>query len=238
MKLKQGCSFLLSILIFVMLANVMNANAMHTGFEITELTNEDKNTFISNINLVLIDEEPTKKSITCFDVNSNGFIAIGQNTVDRKTICVYSNEGVFQYGYTFNCSGDFGVEWDEENLNIYFVRSGVIVSVTSKGETLDVFEVQNTIKNNSYINHFIHATNRTVGNDEYFIRNDMGLLNIFASSYSVIIVKDSTGTESIIYDVGSMQLTKMIVTISLICVFVFVAIAAIARQFVKLRTGD
>jgi hypothetical protein len=216
----------------------MKVNAMYTGFKTNDLPSEEKNMFISNINILSIDEEPVKTPITCFDVNSNQLIAIGQNTSDRKTICVYSNKGTFQYGYTFNCSGDFGLEWDEENLNIYFVRSGVIVSVTPKCEVLGVFEIQNTIENNSYVNHFIHATERTMNNTEYFIRNNMGPLNLFASSYSQIIVKDSTGTESIIYDVGSMQLTKIIVNVSFICVFILVAIEVVFLKFIKLRRGN
>ena len=238
MKVKRSCFFLLFVFIFVIFTSAMKVNAMHTGFKTNELSSEEKDMFISNINVLSIDEEPVKKAITCFDVNSNHLIAVGQNSSDRKTICVYSGEGDFQYGYTFNCSGDFGVEWDEENLNIFFVRSSVIVSVTPKGEVLDAFEVQNTIENNSYVNHFIHATKTEIDNYEYYIRNNMGLLNLFAPSYSQIIVKDSTGAESIIYDVSSMQLTKTIVTISLICVFVFVAVAVVIWQFIKLRRGN
>ena len=238
MKVKRSCFFLLFVFIFVIFISAMKVNAMHTGFKTNELSSEEKDMFISNINVLSIDEEPVKKAITCFDVNSNHLIAVGQNSSDRKTICVYSGEGDFQYGYTFNCSGDFGVEWDEENLNIFFVRSSVIVSVTPKGEVLDAFEVQNTIENNSYVNHFIHATKKEIDNYEYYIRNNMGLLNLFAPSYSQIIVKDSTGAESIIYDVSSMQLTKTIVTISLICVFVIVAVAVVIWQFIKLRRGN
>ncbi len=236
--MKRGRLFLLSIFIFVMFTNVTRVNAMHTGFKTNELTAEEKNMFLSNINIILIDEEPVKKTIICFDVNSNQLIAIGQNTPDRKTICVYSNEGVFQYGYTFNCSGAFGVEWDEENLNIYFVRSSVIISVSPKGEVLGAYEVQNTIENNSYVNHFIHATKRTIDNNEYFIKNNMGLLNLFAVSYSQIIVKDSAGFENVIYDIGPIQITKTIVTIGLICIFVLVATAVVFWQFIKLRRGN
>ncbi|MBO5463245.1 MAG: hypothetical protein J6A49_08025 [Clostridia bacterium] len=238
MKMSRRYLIILSVFIFVLFTNVMKVNAVNTGFKTNQFTSEEKNIFISNINLLTIDEEPVKKTITCFDVNSDQLIAIGQNTSDRKTICIYSNEGVFQYGYTFNCSGDFGVEWDEENLNIYFVRSSVIVSVTPRGEVLDVLEIKNTIENNSYVNHFIHYTKRTIGDAEYFIGNDLGILNLFASSYSQMIVKDSTGIESVIYDVGSTQLTNIIVTIGFVCVFVFVAIAFVARQFIRtIRTG-
>ena len=63
----------------------------------------------------------------------------------------------------------------------------------------------------------------------------MRLFNWIALSFSQIVAIDATGTESIIYDVNSMQLTKMIVTISLICVLVFVAVAVVIWQFIKLR---
>ena len=157
MRRKQIYLFLLFVFLIVVSISTIEVNAMHTGFEITELPSEEKELFISNINILSIDEEPAKKTIKCFDVNGDQLIAIGQNTSNRKTICVYSNKGVFQYGYTFNCTGDFGVEWDEEKLNIYFVRSSVIVSVSPKGEVLGAFEVENTIDNNSYINHFFHT---------------------------------------------------------------------------------
>lgn len=63
----------------------------------------------------------------------------------------------------------------------------------------------------------------------------MRLFNWIALSFSQIVTIDATGTESIIYDVNSMQLTKMIVTISLIWVLVFFAVAVVIWQFIKLR---
>ena len=235
MKLKRDYLFLLSLFMCVLFANVMKVNAMNTGFETDHLPAEVKNRFISNSNILLIEDEPAKKAIKCFDVNSDNLIAIGQNTRDRKTICIYSSNGVFQYGYTFDCSGDFGVEWDGENLNIYYVRSDVIVSVTPSGEIVGVCEVQNTIENNSYVNRFIHASQRTVGDTEYFIGNNMGILNLFASSYSWIIIKDITGAERVIYDVSSIQLANMIATIVVVCMVVAVAVVVIAREFIKLK---
>lgn len=227
------------IFVFLLFTNVIEAGAMNTGFKTNHLPTEDKNIFISNSDISLIEDEPAKKTIVCFDVNSNKLIAIGQRTSSStNTICVYSSEGIFQYGYTFNCSGDFGVEWDEDNLNIYFVRSSVIVSVTPSGDILDVFEVQNTIENNSYENNFIRATERKIEDTEYIIENDMGIFNFFASSYSLITVKDSTGTERVIYDVSSTQHLNMILTIIAVCVLILVAIAVIVWHFIKQKRGD
>ena len=236
MRTKRYCLFLLSIFVFVLFTNTMVVNAMNTGFETSSLPSEEKTKFISGINLLPLNEEPGKTTIMSFDVNSNRLIAIGQNTSSRKRICVYSDEGVFQYGYTFNCTGDFGVEWDDENLNIFFVRSDVIVSVTPSGEVLDALEVQDTIENNSYVYQFIHSTKRVVGDTEYFLGNDLGILNLFSLSYSQITVKDSVGTENVIYDVGSTQLYNAIGNIGFLSLFIFAAV--IAWRVIKLSRGN
>lgn len=238
MKLKRSFLFLLSVFMIVLFTNMVEVKAMNTGFETNHFPTEEKNTFIANINILPIGKESAKKSITCFDVNNNRLIAIGQNTLDRKTICIYSSDGVFQYGYTFNCSGAFGVEWDEENLNIYFVRSGAIVSVTPTGEVLDVFEVQNTIDNNTHSNDVLYSTRRIIGDTTYLIRNDMGIFNWIAISYSQIITIDATGAECIIYDVNSTQFLNTVVLFIFILMFVSVAVALVIREFIKLKHGN
>jgi len=235
MKMKRSCLFLLFTFIFVLFTNMMTVEAVHTGFQTDYMTNEDKNTFISNVNISPIDQEPAKNTIKCFDVNNNHLIAIGQNASERKTICVYSNEGVFQYGYTFRCNGDFGIEWDGENLNIYFVRSDVIVSVTPGGEVLDVLEVQNTIDNNSYVNHFIHSTKRVIDDTEYVIENNPRIFDWVTASYSQVVVKDETGSETTIYDAASVQVFNVIVTFIIVFGFVAVAVSVIVGQLIRIK---
>lgn len=235
MKMKRGCLFLLFVFAVVLFTNGMRAEAMHTGFQTDLLSDEKQNRFISNIDIELIGKEPSKKTIQCFDVNNNHLIAIGHGGTERKAVCVYSDDGIFQYGYTFNCSGDFGVEWDEENLNIYFVRSDVIVSVAPNGEVLDVLEVKNTVDNNSYVNHFMHSTKRSVGETEYVIDNYPRILNLVTASYSQLIVKDENGTEITVYDAGSMQLFNVIITAVVVGTFIAMAVSVIVYQ-IKMKT--
>ena len=161
MKIKRKI-LLISIFIFVLICNPIAVNAINTGFLTDEMPGKVQNQFIENIDLRLIKSEPEKSSVVCFDVNEKQMIAAGQKSSDSKVICVYSNNGDFQYGYMFNCSGDFGVEWDNDNLNIYFVRSDVVISVSQNGEISDVLEVTNSIENNSYVNHFFHATESSI----------------------------------------------------------------------------
>ena len=238
MKFKLIYLLLSFVLLIVISTNAIEANAMNTGFSTEELSEETKNMFISNISISPLKAEPAKKDILCFDVNEQGMIAIGQKDSQRKEVCVYTSQGEFLYGYTFNCTQSFCVEWDEQYVNIYFVRSDVIISLDSDGNILDAKKTLDTIDNNSYINSLLFSTTRTVGNTTYLIRNDMGIFNWIAPSFSQIVTIDETGTESIIYDVNSMQFTKMIITTSFIFVFVLVAIAVIIWQFIKLRRGN
>ena len=240
MKFKRIYLLISFVLLIVISTNAIEVNAMDTEFSTEELSEETKTTFVSSINVSSLRAEPEKKGVRCFDVNEQGMIAVGQNDSQCKAICVYTSQGEFLYGYTFDCNQSFCVEWDEQHINVYFIRSDVIISLDSDGNILDIKRVQDTIDNNSYSNSLLYSTTRTVGNTTYLIRNDMGIFNWLASSFSQIVTIDATGTESIIYDVNTMQLTKMIVTVSLICVFVLVAIAVIVWQFIKTgdKTGD
>jgi len=180
----------------------------------------------------LIEEEPQMQSIVCFDVNGDEKIALGYSDSENKTICVYS-QNEFLYGYEFGCTGDFAVEWDEENINIYFVRSDIIVIVNQKGDILDIAKVQNTTENNRYHNFLLHSTERLVGDRKYSLRNDMGILNFVASSYSQLTVTDANGTETMLFDVNSSQLAKTVAVSVLITVFVCIAIVVIVKGYKK-----
>lgn len=231
MKKASRC---LSVLLLVLFMTTLlpQVSAMNSGFSTQPLTDRETNLFISNVGLSLLTEEPSRKPIECFDVNTDQEIAIGQSDSNKKIVCVYSNNGVFQYGYKFNCSGRFGIEWDKQNLNIYFFRSDVIMSVSPDGAVLDIRNVENTLNNNDYRNAFFHTTQRTVADKTFVIRNDMGILNYLASSYSQLVTSDSTG-ETILYDVGSTQLVRHLAGLVGSLIAVFLAAIIIKRRFIS-----
>lgn len=236
MKVKQ-CYLFVLLFMFVIVTNAIEVKAMNTGFTTEELTENDKKTFVSNVNISLLMVEPAKKGIQCFDVNEEGMVAIGQKGAHGKELCIYSADGTFLYGYTFNCAQSFGVEWDSECINIYFVRSDVVISVDSDGNILDIKEVQNTIENNTYENYLLYSTSRAIGDTRYLIRNDMGIFNWFALSYSQLITINTNGEESIIYDVSSAQFSNMVAVFVGVLVFACLVLAVVILQFNKLKRG-
>ena len=216
---------LLSILSIILIITATNLNvfAVNSGFVTNPYPEENKNRFIENINLSLLKEEPEKKPIECFDVNKDGLIAIATCITRDKYVCVYSSDGDFLYGYSLSAYGSIGLEWNGSSLNIYFVRSDIIVNVDKNGDVLDIAQVENTSENNSYINHFINYPKRTIGNVKYAIKNDMGILNLLATSYSQLVMIDAEGKETILYDVASSQIAS-ILTVTF-CVLVFLALS-------------
>lgn len=217
----------------------VNAFAMNTGFSTNEMNSKDQHTFLSNINLSLISDEPQKNSIACFDVSNSGLIAIGSETSENNFISVYDVTGEFKYGYVFNCNQSFGVQWDGINLTIYFVRSDVAALFDPKGTNIELRTIEDTIDNNAYWNHVVFSKEKIVNGNRYTIKNTMGFLNFFASSYSQLIETDSDGNETIIYDFSTTQTTRTILIFIVVFIFVTFVIAIIIWQFLKAKNiGD
>lgn len=210
--IRLALSFFLICFLFV-----LKTMAIDTGFSTEILTEEEKDEFVSH-NKIFYTEEETKKTIICFDVNENGLIALGHDEISNKGISVYSEDGEFLYGYTFDCDGIFGVEWNKENINIYFVRGSYIAEIDLKGEILDVMKVENNSDNNSYVNHNIFATKKSIDNKTYTIKNKTVILDIFTGSYSQLTVTNSNGTEEILYNISTRQLIKTVVWIGCIVI--------------------
>ena len=145
-------------------------------FETEEMSKNDIEVFLDNVNLFLFNTEPLKRPIKCFDVNEQGLIAIGTEEGNDKTISIYSDNGSFQYGYRFQSNGSYGVELNNEDLKIYFVRSDVAISISLSGEIKNVSKICDTSENNTYWNHYVRATSRNTREYQYVLKNDIGIL--------------------------------------------------------------
>ncbi len=222
--------FFTILLLFSLTNEKVGAQALDTGFSTEALSQDDIDTVLKNVNISMLAGEPSKRPIECFDVGENGVIAIGCSDSENKTVCIYTDDGDFQYGYSFECSGDFGVELHENILNIYVVRGNVLLSVDAAGKIVSVLKIQNTSENNSYWNHFVFLTKREVGGNTYTIKNDMGIFNVFASSYSQLTVTDVDGGEKIIYDVSQIQFLNTLAVFICAIAFIGLAVTIIIRK--------
>lgn len=232
--MKKIC--ILFFLVFSIFCGIIEVNAMTTGFETQELAQEELGRIHSSFDdLKLLDSEPTRRSIQCFDVNHNGLIAIVQKNLTCACICVYSSDGVFQYGYTCDADGSTYVEWDNDNLNIFFIRSDIIISLTPEAEIVDIRETLNSTENNRYITRFLRGTERNINGITYRIGNDTPGLNWLASSYAQLTITDPSGTQTVIYDVGNSHFGRTLTVVAAVVVFLCVFVVLFIRQTKKMK---
>lgn len=234
--MKRVYMCLLILFLGILCGSNTSVHAMEAqGFETEEMSASDIELFLGNVNLFLLNTEPSKKPVKCFDVNEQGVIAIGTEDGNNKTIAIYSDAGIFQYGYRFHTEGSFGVELSNEEVKIYFVRSDVAISINFLGEIQCVSKICDTSENNTYWNRYVRATSRSEGEYRYVLKNDIGILGIFTSTYSQLYRTDSLGSEQLIYNSNSFQFFHILIIFLGILVFVSIVLIVIIKEFKKLQ---
>ena len=232
---KKVFAFRLLILLTLIIVYCFSvrATAMNTGFTIDDVSIKEQQQFLSNISLSLLTNEPPKKPFVCFDVNENGLIAIASGDSEKKYITVYDRNGIFQFGYSFNCHQSFGIQWDKIMLNIYFVRSDIAASFDNLGNNLEIYRIDDTIDNNAYWNNIVFAKEKNVFNHKYCAKNSNIFMSLFSSDYSELIDIDNNDDVTVVYDAGSeYSIHRVIVYISGV-LFVVLIIVIIILQYRK-----
>lgn len=237
--MKRKFSVFVALILYLFFATSMVAMAMNTGFAVTAATEEETNTFLSNINMSLITTEPSKEAIECFDVNENNLIAIGRKCyLSKGQICIYSASGEFLYGYEFSESGNFAVEWDGDCINIYSVRGDCVFSVDANGQIVEYRKGLDTKGNTKYFRKLNSITNKVVDDTEYIFKKDLGFFNFLPLNNTQVIVKQADGNETLIYDANSKTLFSIILTSVIITIFVSSVIVRLVIYYTKIKRKD
>lgn len=221
------------VIVFILIAILLSttsytgAYAITTGFDVESITTEKAKEFLDNINLNYENEETSCHSIKCFDISDTGLIAIGIDEDTEKHINVYDNTGTFQYGYSFENQGTYGIEFDNDNLIIYTVRGQMAYLLDNKGNCLEVFEICKTSENNSYWQHNVYAKSKSVGNSKYVLSK----IIIFSPSYTKLTKISSDGSEFVIIDVSTDSIVYIIIIIIIALIIIGISIIAIINYF-------
>ena len=186
-----------------------------------DLTDADRETFLSNISLTLLSVEPEKDEIDCFDVSAEGLIAIGTRGSDGAKILVYNENGEFQYGYSFQAGQAFAVAWEEANLVIYFARSDIAAGFDRNGNNISLTSVETNTQYYDFWLDKIMSAQCVMNGKTYIARTGVGLLSFAATGYSQLAVIDSHGQESVLYDISAHY--RVIVLLRIAAVLLFAA---------------
>lgn len=196
MNFKRFLSFVFILHFLIGLLFLTSVPAMASS----DLTEDEVSAISSNVNITLLKEEPSKKNIDCFNVSNDGTVAILQErSSNRRVICVYDKKGEFLYGYEFTSTGSAAIEWKDELLSIYSIRSNILITVDSFGNIIDVTTYEGTSVQNSHFTNLRRSSKQEVNGITYILKND-GIAKFLDTSYSKLIVKDDEGEEVVFYE--------------------------------------
>lgn len=198
MKLLRTLCCIALLMMITFCGNTILISAVaHERIEMEELSQEKQESIKSNIQLVLLDQEPIKGEIQCFDVNESGLVAILTTFFERKNVAIYDSKGEFQYGYQFINFGTCYIEWENDNLIIYSVRGDDAMTVNSEG---DILNIQKVVSYNYYDTEELQKTVRTVNGCTYTLRNNEGFFFDAFQPYAQLVITDEAGNLDVIYD--------------------------------------
>lgn len=193
---------------------------------------ESAEKFLSRIGIHQWIDDGVVRGIECFDVNGQGYSAIGfcGPSTQTKYVGVYDKEGVFLYGYSFRCSGSYLIEWINENqLAIYWVRGSVRATFDQNCKCQEYFPYKDDTAMNRHLN-ILQKTTRQINEDRYVIDKGNGVLTKFATNYSRLVRISSDGVEHIIYDASSSAFVSGLFVIMLICFITFAVIYSYKKR--------
>lgn len=230
--------FILTIWVMasIFLLEGVNVNAeTKYGFETEYLSSDEIDQIWNNIDVrtlpktLSLDEIST--SIASFDVNENENILIG---LKDSRIIVLDNKKNLLYGFQFFDDGTFYVKWKDDNILLLLVRGSVIVEFSTDGQLVNMIATDDkSIQNNILWNQIRNKKKISINESVYLMRNQMGILNFFSSSYSQLIKEDINGEETIIYDVSALHTTKTVLMLIAVILFFTSIILAITRECIK-----
>lgn len=90
----------------------------------SEIAKEDLEDLLMRKEITLRKSDGIIKSISNFDVNEKGMVAVAVEGF-KNSIAVYDSKGNYQYGYSFLDDGSFYTEWKGDDLWLYFSKSEI-----------------------------------------------------------------------------------------------------------------
>lgn len=190
-------------------------------------TTQEKEVFLHNISFALLQKEPAKKPILCFDVNDEGSIALGFQDTNNKHICVFSADGEFLYGYAFSAYGNYSVFWEGSEIGIFFSRGQIAITFDSNGDCTGFKQVTNNY--DSYVRGGYSHQKYEKNGILYSLENDF----VIGNEFGRLKVLYPDGTKSVFYDATSSHNSAVLLEIICIVSLILCVIWYIVRKTMK-----
>ena len=225
---------LVCFIICVLILCVLNGQALALTIDVSNLPESDRESSLAYSQLIPLDSAIERQPISCFDISENGWIALGFEKSTEKSICVYDQDGLFQYGYAFENYGTISLGWNDDKLDILLNRGGHLMTLDQKNKILIVIDTRNLPSDSrAYKNSMRPFESLKVENRTYTLEHNLGFLRIFAPGYARLVVTDEDGLQQIIYDATEFYNARFVLTVLLVLGIISYTIIMLLPYFQK-----
>ncbi len=235
--LRRYTRYIYVLLLFLLFLGTDVHASENYGFETTVLSENEKSRILSNIDLrknqTVVTLDSVKSPLVSFDVSENETLLLGFGS---HQIAVVLNGHVLSYFEFAEGGGDYYVQWQNDNILLYLVRSSVIAEVSQDGQLIDMIRADDkSIHNNSLWTELANRHRITVNGISYSMSNERGILNLFLPSFRKLIKTDADGNSTVLFDVGSLLSARRIITLVFIVAFLSLILVKLVQPVKKLN---
>lgn len=171
----------------------------------------------------LEDFEP-KHPITSFDVREDGYILVGTQDYDDNEIFIYSPDGRCEYGYSFHTSNQNYVVWNGDYINIFVVRSYIVIEFDKNGELIEIYPIDGA---RGFSWNLFDETSMKANGYTFKLEKGNGIASWLGPSYPKLVKISPDGTREILYDVAQAYEAKVTTIFVLILCGIAVGLAIV-----------
>ena len=216
--MKKAVFFLLCA---VCVSFTISAAALSAAPETRPIEQEECDRLRRSVGIPALDQEPNIRSLTGFDIRADGAVLLGTDD-PQKTFAAYTQDGTFLFGFTFRCSGDHGVKWDDDGrVLLYLVRSDVVLTGARAGNVLNAVELPaDHAENAAYVREEWLPKKRVIDVTAYRLKKGNGILGVFLPNYAELVRIDEAGGEQIVIDLRAEHRLSVVPAIAVSAVFI------------------
>ena len=226
MNMRNVKLFCLAIVLLLVGEFALVANATPIEFETTTYSDSQIQKILENINLQAVYEDSGRSAIQCFDVHANGKYALAFGKGGKCRIYVYDPNGVFLYGFRFDSTGAYSIQFRGDLLEIYLVRGDTIVTVDNRAECVEIRKVLATEQNTMNVRSLFDCSTKEMGGKIYELERDIAI----GDSYSRFVVIQEDGEKTVLLDLSAENTAKQLLLVASLLLFFVIAVAGIRKK--------
>ena len=150
-------------------------------------------------------------SFSSFDISENGDLLIGISTMTQEKVLYVEQETGNVIEYSIDTNGSFYVNFNGNNIQVFFVRGDVIIEFTKECELVAIYDAPADTESSK------SKTMET--GDRYYAINKSKFTNLI---FSQLIRESASGEKVVVYD-GTKGAVASNIVITIIVLIIFTA---------------